>query len=162
MTKYRKYRDRLRNNDHQAKGKRSGIFYCVVCPCISSCISCISLSELKDRIRNGDRILAPLAFVLWLASFIQRFGMWLRLRKTPVKVPAYVISYGNTYYGLDINAQAGKVKLLNSTFILNGNYGFSVDVKEAPVAPSMTSLYFYLSNVNYFGNNLGSDSYYIY
>ena len=73
-----------------------------------------------------------------------------------------VVSYGNTYYGLDITARAGKVKLLNSSFIMNENYGFSVDVKEAPVAPSMTSLNFYMSNVNYFGNNLGSDSYYIY
>lgn len=87
-----KYRDRLRNKCHQADGNRSNGFYCVVCPCIS-------LSELKDRIRNGDRIPAPLAFVLWLASFIQRFGMWLRLRKTPVKVPAYVISYGNITAG---------------------------------------------------------------
>jgi hypothetical protein len=73
-----------------------------------------------------------------------------------------VVSYGNSSYGLDIIARAGKVKLLNSSFILNGNYGFSVDVKEAPIAPSMTSLYFSLSNVNYFGNNWGGVSYYIY
>ena len=57
------------------------------------------MSKLKDRIRNGGSIPVPLGFILWLASFMQRFGMWLRLRKTPVKVPAYVISYGNITAG---------------------------------------------------------------
>ena len=57
------------------------------------------IKELTSRIRNGDPLPFPLHLMLWLASCIQRFGMWLRLRKPPVKVPAYVISYGNITAG---------------------------------------------------------------
>lgn len=56
-------------------------------------------ATLTDRIRNGESLPLPLHLALWFASLGQRFGMWLRLRRAPVKVSARVISYGNITAG---------------------------------------------------------------
>lgn len=55
--------------------------------------------QLTNRIRNGNSVPFPLSTLLWLASFVQRFGMWLRLRKTPTRVAAHVVSFGNITAG---------------------------------------------------------------
>ncbi len=55
--------------------------------------------KLAQRIRRNEPLPAPLRALLWAASFGQRFGMWLRLQRRPVKVAAYVVSYGNLTAG---------------------------------------------------------------
>jgi hypothetical protein len=63
-------------------------------------------------------------------------------------------SMGNGYYGLDVEyvPVGGKVKLLNSTFILNTDAGINIDFDS----DLETDLIMF--NVNYFGNNGGGEN----
>ena len=54
---------------------------------------------LAEKIRKNQPVPAPLAAVLSAATIIQRAGMWVRLRATPVRVDARVISFGNITAG---------------------------------------------------------------
>ncbi len=57
------------------------------------------LDDLRERIRKDEPIPAPVAAVLRAATVVQRAGMAWRLRQTPVKVAARVISFGNITAG---------------------------------------------------------------
>ncbi len=57
------------------------------------------LTGLADRIRKGEDLPFPLAALLSGCTPAVRLGMWLRLRGTPVQVPARVISFGNITAG---------------------------------------------------------------
>lgn len=69
-----------------------------------------------------------------------------------------VTSMGNGYYGLDVEGVpvGGKVKLLNSTFILNDAEGINIYFDDG-----IEGVDFIMINVNYFGNNGGGENYYI-
>jgi len=69
-----------------------------------------------------------------------------------------VTSMGNGYYGLDIEyvPVGGKVKLYNSTIILNYAEGINVAFEDG-----VEGVDFIMSNVNYFGNNGGGENLYI-
>lgn len=54
---------------------------------------------LAERIRRGEPISAPLAAALRAASLVQRAGMWMRLHRRRIRVPAYVVSFGNLSVG---------------------------------------------------------------
>jgi len=86
------------------------------------------------------------------------YGNWngIYVEDAPVTINN-VTSMGNGWYGLDIEyvPVGGKVKLYNSTFILNGSYGINVDFEGGVEAD------FIMSNVNYFGNNGGGENLYI-
>ena len=57
------------------------------------------IHNLSERIRKDEPVPAPVHVALWLASFGQRFGMWLRLRGAAKAVPAHVVSFGNITVG---------------------------------------------------------------
>ncbi len=87
------------------------------------------------RLAHKVRSNAPLPLfwhsVLWLASWIQRFGMWLRLRRRPVSVSAYVISMGNITAGgtgktpAVIERAAQEMKEGKSVAVITRGYGAS-------------------------------------
>ena len=54
---------------------------------------------IADIVRRGEPLSPVLAFFLRVATIVQRLGMWRRRRQRPVKVDAYVISYGNITAG---------------------------------------------------------------
>lgn len=72
---------------------------------------------------------------------------------TPVTI-TNVTSMGNGHYGLDVEGVpvGGKVKLTNSTFILNADAGINIDF----YSDLETDLIMF--NVNYFGNNGGGEN----
>lgn len=55
--------------------------------------------DLSGRIRRNEPVAAPWRAALRTASLAQRAGMWFRLRRTPMHVPAHVISFGNLTAG---------------------------------------------------------------
>ena len=55
--------------------------------------------SLSEKIRRNEPVSAPLAAVLSAATVGVRLGMWARLRATPVRVNARVISFGNITAG---------------------------------------------------------------
>ena len=57
------------------------------------------IERVADNIRRGERIAAPLGWVLQGASVVQRCGMWWRLRGRRVRVSARVVSFGNLTVG---------------------------------------------------------------
>ncbi|HQN05342.1 MAG TPA: right-handed parallel beta-helix repeat-containing protein [Anaerolineaceae bacterium] len=65
-----------------------------------------------------------------------------------------VTSMGNGYYGLDLEGVdlGGKVKLTNSTFILNADAGINIDFDSDDENDLI------MFNVNYFGNNAGGEN----
>ncbi len=65
-----------------------------------------------------------------------------------------VTSMGNGYYGLDVEyvPDGGKVKLINSTFILNADAGINIDFDSDDENDLI------MFNVNYFGNNAGGEN----
>jgi len=54
---------------------------------------------LSEKIRSNEPVPAPLAAVLSAATVGVRLGMWARLRATPERVNARVISFGNITAG---------------------------------------------------------------
>lgn len=59
----------------------------------------MSTGGLADKIRRGEPFPWYVAWVLRLATVVQHIGMWRRRRQRRVRVPAYVISYGNITAG---------------------------------------------------------------
>ena len=57
------------------------------------------MSSLKDKVRRGEAIPAPIAAVLSAATVVQRVGMAIRHARKSVKVDAHVISIGNIAAG---------------------------------------------------------------
>ena len=57
------------------------------------------LYSIADRIRRGEPIPPVLAALLTSATPVVRLGMWRRERMPRVRVPAYVISFGNITVG---------------------------------------------------------------
>lgn len=55
--------------------------------------------KLVERIRRGEPIPLPVAFLLSAATPLQRLGMWYRLRQPRTRVGAKVISFGNITVG---------------------------------------------------------------
>lgn len=58
-----------------------------------------TVDRLAKQIRNNEPISGPLSLLLHTVSFGQRLGMRLRFCKRSVRVPAYVISFGNLTAG---------------------------------------------------------------
>lgn len=57
------------------------------------------LDDLAGRIRKNEPIPLPLGTLLRIASLAQYLGIRARLLRRPVRVPAYVISFGNLTAG---------------------------------------------------------------
>ena len=55
--------------------------------------------SLSEKIRRNEPVPAPVAAMLSVATVGVRLGMWARLRATPVRVNARVISFGNITAG---------------------------------------------------------------
>ncbi len=58
-----------------------------------------AVDRLAKRIRRNEPVSPPLGMLLRAASYGQRLGMWMRLRRRAVRVPAHVISFGNLTAG---------------------------------------------------------------
>lgn len=57
------------------------------------------MSALADKIRRGEPVDGPLGALLGAASWVQRAGMWRKLRGPRARVAARVISFGNITAG---------------------------------------------------------------
>jgi tetraacyldisaccharide 4'-kinase len=57
------------------------------------------VSALADKIRQGEPVDGPLGALLGAASWVQRAGMWRKLRGPRARVAARVISFGNITAG---------------------------------------------------------------
>ncbi|MBI4557492.1 MAG: tetraacyldisaccharide 4'-kinase [Candidatus Hydrogenedentes bacterium] len=57
------------------------------------------MHALSEKVRRGEPIPRTLRAILSAATPVTRFGMWLRLSKPRVRVPAQVISFGNLTVG---------------------------------------------------------------
>jgi len=57
------------------------------------------MSDWRERVRTGAPIAWPVAAGLQAATLVQRVGMWRRLRHTPQRVQAQVVSFGNLTAG---------------------------------------------------------------
>jgi len=118
----------------------------------------VTASGIESGRNNSDGIYIETVKQVTLSNtWVYNNAYGIYISSAPVSI-VNITSMANTDSGLYIEyvPTGGKVKLTNSSFIYNPNsYGFEIHFDSGLPTD------FVMSNVNYFGNNLGSDAYYL-
>ena len=116
----------------------------------------VTISGVESGKNGGDGInIDTYNQVTISSSWVYGNYVGIKVEDAPVTINN-VTSMGNGYYGLDIEyvPVGGKVKLTNSTFILNADAGINIDF-DSDLKTDLIMV-----NVNYFGNNGGGENIY--